>query len=261
MTALSPPEEACYSAQCQRFQSLLSCRSAPNCSHQFTDKLWPCIQFITSNIQFTHKQWTMSLGNKGKPRCYMSSIAKNVFHHIWHTLKFLLCLASRCSAQCQRLSFWVATVHSTALATVPMAHGHEISQEINGCTISEQCLSKNKLTEVCDISCGIVHRFIHNLYDVWSVQFRHLLAQLGSFWKMYWQECQWMPQVLWRQKCTKQHTHFLLSVWLGRWQQLIWSSSEQMNLPGDLDTSSCKPHHWPRPILQESWFPLELLAG
>ena len=118
-------------------------------------------------------------GNKGKPRCYMSSIAKNVFHHIWHTLKFLLCLASCCSAQCQRLSFWVATVHSTALATVPMAHGHEISQEINGCTISEQCLSKNKLTEVCDISCGIVHRFIHNLYDVWSVRFRHLLAQLG----------------------------------------------------------------------------------
>lgn len=118
-------------------------------------------------------------GNKGKPRCYMSSIAKNVFHRIWHTLKFLLCLASRCLAQCQRLSLWVATVHSTALATVPMAHGHEISQEINGCTISEQCLSKNKLTEVCDISCGIVHRFIHNLYDVWSVQFRHLLAQLG----------------------------------------------------------------------------------
>ena len=38
-------------------------------------------------------------------------------------------------------------------------------------------------TKVCTIHCGIVHRFVHSLYDVWSVelqvQFRHLLPQLG----------------------------------------------------------------------------------
>ena len=63
-----------------------------------------------------------------------------------------------------------------------------------------------------------------------------------------------MWQVLWRQKCTKQHTNFLLSVWHDRWQQLIrWSSSEQMNFLGYIDISPCKPTiAWPRPILQDN---------
>ena len=92
-----------------------------------------------------------------------------------------------------------------------------------------------------------------------KVQFRHILPQLG------------VPQLLEDKvgkdsneccKCRSVTNCKLISFCeldiVGALQS-IWSSSEQMSRPAHLDTSSCRPHHWPRVTRKRSQFPLILL--
>ena len=59
--------------------SLLSSHSTLNCGCHFLSwsyhHLWHACRFAP----FIHKQWTTSIWKKGTPRCYKSSIAKDVF--------------------------------------------------------------------------------------------------------------------------------------------------------------------------------------
>ena len=50
-------------------------------------------------------------------------------------------------------------------------------------------------------------------------------------------------------------------VWHCMWQQIAWSSSEQTSFQVHLDMSSYRPHHRPRPTVEESQLPGELLVG
>ena len=60
---------------------------------------------------------------------------------------------------------------------------------------------------------------------------------------------------------TQLQVDFLQRVWHCMWQQLAWSSSEQTSFQVHLDMSSYRPHHRPRPTVEESQLPGELLVG
>ena len=125
---------------------------------------------------------------------------------------------------------------------------------------------KPRFTKFIDVCCiGIVHKIVQIVLCLFCVQFlepklqfRSLLSQLSL---------PQLPEDVIGKDCNEGYGSYrdrgdcLLKIAHGRWQQIVWSSSEQMNLPVHLDTSPCKPHHWPRSTVEAFHFPVILLAG